>query len=166
MSQRPDVVITDYRMPDGNGMELCLQIKSNPETENIPVILLTGEGDESLQLQSLKVQVDHYLEKPVNMVILRSAISQVLRVREAMRNKVNRDKTVNDIPKPVLEKEQEKHETKIRRAVISYLEEEMIFIQANENDKTFYVEHLYYISIPNYVWFWIHKCKSTENETI
>ena len=56
-----------------------------------------------------------------------------------------------------LEKEQEKHETKIRRAVISYLEEEMMFIQVNENDKTFYVEHPYYVSIPNYVWFWIHK---------
>ncbi len=129
LSQRPDVVITDYRMPDGNGMELCLQIKSNPETENIPVILLTGEGDESLQLQSLKVQVDHYLEKPVNMVILRSAISQVLRVREAMRNKVNRDKTVNDIPKPVLENAQEKFFDRVNDIVKKHLDESDFSVQ-------------------------------------
>ena len=129
LSQRPDVVITDYRMPDGNGMDLCLQIKSNPETENIPVILLTGEGDEALQLQSLKVQVDHYLEKPVNMVILRSAISQVLRVRQAMRNKVNRDNTVNDIPKPVLENAQEKFFERVNEIIKKHLDESDFSVQ-------------------------------------
>ena len=90
IKMRPDVVITDYQMSDGNGIELCQRIKSNPETDSTPVIMLTGEGDESLRIHSLNIQVDHYLEKPVNMQMLRSAISQVLRVREKLRNKVQR----------------------------------------------------------------------------
>ena len=90
LASRPDVVVTDYRMPDGNGMELSNKIKNQPETAHIPVIMLTGEGDETLQLLSLNNYVDHYLEKPVNIMMLRSAISQVLRVMDNLRIKANR----------------------------------------------------------------------------
>lgn len=86
----PDVVVTDYHMPDGDGMELCQNIKSNPETDSIPVIMLTGEGSEVVKLRSLNIQVDHYLEKPVSISLLRSAIAQVLRVRETIRNRMIR----------------------------------------------------------------------------
>ena len=129
LAHRPDVVITDYRMPDGNGMELCQQIKSNPETNNTPVILLTGEGDEVLRLQSLNMQVDHYLEKPVNIVVLRSAISQVLRVRETLRNKANRAETVNDMPKPKLENAQEKFFQRVNEVIKEHLDESDFTVQ-------------------------------------
>lgn len=90
LKQHPDVVVTDYQMPDGDGMELCQNIKANPETDSIPVIMLTGEGSEVIKLRSLNIQVDHYLEKPVSMTLLRSAIAQVMRVRETMRNRMVR----------------------------------------------------------------------------
>ena len=89
LASRPDVVVTDYRMPDGNGMELSNKIKTTPDTAHIPVIMLTGEGDETLKLLSLNNYVDHYLEKPVNIMLLRSAISQVLRVLDNLRIKAN-----------------------------------------------------------------------------
>lgn len=90
LSHRPDLVITDYNMPNGNGMELCQNIKNNPDTEDIPVIMLTGEGNETLQLHSLNSSADHYLEKPVNMMLLKSCIIQVLKVRASMRSKAKR----------------------------------------------------------------------------
>lgn len=90
MANRPDLVITDYRMPDGNGMELCQNIKNHPETDDIPVIMLTGEGDESLKLHSLNICADHYLEKPVDMLLLKSSITQTLRMRAKMLSKVKR----------------------------------------------------------------------------
>ncbi len=129
LTHRPDVVITDYNMPDGNGMELCQQIKSNPETNNIPVILLTGEGDEVLRLQSLNMQVDHYLEKPVNIVVLRSAISQVLRVRETLLNKMNRTETVNEMPRPILENAQEKFFERVNEIIKKHLDESDFSVQ-------------------------------------
>jgi len=93
---RPDVVVTDYQMPDGDGGELCQLIKNNHETENIPVIMVTGEGNDTLRLHSLNLQVDHYLEKPINMPMLRSAILQVLKVRESIRNKARRTDVVSN----------------------------------------------------------------------
>lgn len=121
--QRPDVVVTDYRMPDGNGMELCQLIKNHPETDSTPVIMLTGEGDETLQLHSLNIQVDHYLEKPVNVTILRSAISQVLRTREKMLNKMYRAEMGKETPKPVIESAEEKLYNRINETLISHIED-------------------------------------------
>lgn len=129
LSTRPDVVVTDYRMPDGNGMELCQLIKSNPETDSTPVIMLTGEGDETLQLHSLNIQVDHYLEKPVNMTLLRSAINQVLRVRENLRTKVRRTEMGNDIPKPVLENADDKLHNKIIESIKRHLDDSNFSVQ-------------------------------------
>ena len=90
MSRRPDLVVTDYRMPNGNGMELCQNIKNHPETDYIPVIMLTGEGDNNIKLHSLNACVDHYLEKPVDMMLLKSCITQVLRMRASMLSKAKR----------------------------------------------------------------------------
>jgi len=128
-SQRPDVVVTDYRLPEANGMELCQRIKSNPETCNIPVILLTGEGDEALQLQSLNVQVDHYMEKPVNIVLLRSAISQAISVRETLRTKARRAETVGEVPLPVVENANEKFFVRVNEIIKKHIEESDFTIQ-------------------------------------
>jgi signal transduction histidine kinase/ligand-binding sensor domain-containing protein/AraC-like DNA-binding protein/CheY-like chemotaxis protein len=90
LSVHPDVVVTDYRMPDGNGLELCNRIKSNPETDAIPVIILTSENTETIQMQSMQLQADRFLTKPFNILLLKGAIGQALRVREKIKNKINR----------------------------------------------------------------------------
>lgn len=123
LSKRPDVVVTDYRMPNGNGVELSQLIKSNPETDNIPIIMLTGEGDEMLQLHSLNIQVDHYLEKPVNVMVLKGAINQVLRVRENMRNKVRRTEMGSDIPTVEIENPDDKLFKRISDSIKSHLDD-------------------------------------------
>lgn len=129
LSQRPSAVVTDYRMPNGNGMELCQRIKGNPDTDNIPVILLTGEGDETLQLHSLNVQVDHYLEKPVNIVMLRSALQQVLRVRENIRNKARRSKVVDEMPKPTMENADDKLFSRVNDIIKKHLDNSEFSVQ-------------------------------------
>ena len=123
LTKRPDVVITDYRMPDGNGVELSQLIKSNPETDSTPIILVTGEGDETLQLHSLNIQVDHYLEKPVNIMVLRSAISQVLRVRENLRNKVRRTELGSEMPHVTIENADDKLFARINEAIRKHLDD-------------------------------------------
>lgn len=87
---RPDVVITDLIMPDGSGQDLCKRIKSNPETEYIPVIILTSESSESTQIESMQINADRFLTKPFNTLILKEAIEQALRVRERIKNRVQR----------------------------------------------------------------------------
>ncbi|MBR1668227.1 MAG: response regulator [Bacteroidaceae bacterium] len=129
LTQRPDVVVTDYHMPDGNGMELCQHIKDNPETNNTPVIMLTGEGDEMLQLRSLNLQVDHYLEKPVNMMLLRSAIKQVLIVRENLRSKVNRSEMGSEMSNMTIESAEEKMFTRVNEVIKSHLDNSEFSVQ-------------------------------------
>ncbi len=109
-------------MPDGNGIDLCQWVKSNPETDNIPGIMLTGEGDEMLKLRSLNLQVDHYLEKPVNFMMLRSAIGQALQVRATMRNKANRDGVKAELPKVTIENAEDKLFTRINDAIKRHLD--------------------------------------------
>jgi signal transduction histidine kinase/ligand-binding sensor domain-containing protein/DNA-binding response OmpR family regulator len=90
LSVHPDVVVTDYMMPDGDGLELCQRIKNNPETDSTPVIILTSEHSEVLQMQSMQLHADRFLTKPFNILLLKGAIGQALRVREKIRNKVHR----------------------------------------------------------------------------
>ena len=90
LTSRPDVVITDIQMTDGDGMELCQRIKSNSETDSTPIIMLTGENGDDIKMQSLNLKVDHFLSKPFNLMMLQAAISQVLQVRENIMRRITR----------------------------------------------------------------------------
>ena len=90
LSNMVDVVVTDLRMPDGDGYEFCKRIKGNPDTDHIPVIVLTSEANESSEELAMSCQADRFLEKPVNLSLLRGAIGQALRIRENIMNKINR----------------------------------------------------------------------------
>lgn len=61
---RPDLVITDYQMPGGDGLELCTRLRENPETSEIPAIMLTARGyrisDDDIQ----KTNIKHLIAKP------------------------------------------------------------------------------------------------------
>ena len=96
LAHRPTIVVSDLMMPDGDGYDLCRRIKSNPETDSIAVIMLTSESNEDSQLRSMNLQADHFLPKPFNLALLNSAISQVLRVRENIRNKMRRTEIGNN----------------------------------------------------------------------
>lgn len=129
LQARPDVVVTDYQMPDGDGAELCQLIKTNPETENIPVIMVTGEGNDSLRLHSFNLQVDHYLEKPLNIMLLRSAILQVLKVRESMRNKARRTDVVLNYTNVEVVSAEDKLFAKINETIKKHLDDSEFGVQ-------------------------------------
>jgi signal transduction histidine kinase/AraC-like DNA-binding protein len=90
LGNHPDVVVTDIFMPDGDGYELCRHIKSNLETNYIPVIILTADTSESTEIQSMELQADRFLTKPFNKHILNGAIEQAIKVRENISGKVHR----------------------------------------------------------------------------
>lgn len=96
LTNKFDVVVTDLRMPDGDGYDLCKKIKSNPDSDHIPVIVLTSETNESSEELAMNCQADRFLEKPVNLSLLRGAIAQSLRIRENIVNKINRNDITYD----------------------------------------------------------------------
>lgn len=63
--QKPDLLVTDYQMPRMNGLELCKQVRSCPETSDLPIIMLTAKGFE-LSLADIQQEfgVVELLSKP------------------------------------------------------------------------------------------------------
>ena len=62
-SQSPDLVLTDIHLPDGSGLELLTAIKKTHPRQKFPVIMMTGEGDERLAVQAMKLGASDYLVK-------------------------------------------------------------------------------------------------------
>jgi len=73
-----DLVITDYRLPDGNGIDLITQVKSEaPQTE---VILMTAHGSVDLTIEAIKRGAYYYLDKPYTPNRLLDMVDQALRL--------------------------------------------------------------------------------------
>ncbi|MGY2716252.1 two-component system, chemotaxis family, response regulator PixH [Thermostichus sp. MS-CIW-19] len=76
---KPDVVLTDLVMEGMSGLELCRQIKKNPETQKLPVVACTSKNQELDKLWGMKQGIDLYLTKPFTREdILRAVKSVVL----------------------------------------------------------------------------------------
>ena len=72
--QRPDLVILDIMMPGMDGIEACRQIRANPETADIPVLMFSAlSGDEDVERARL-AGANHLITKPFNLVGLGSVV--------------------------------------------------------------------------------------------
>lgn len=78
----PDIIISDVMMPEMNGMELLLKIKSDERVNHIPVILLTAINEERQILKSFDVGVDDYITKPFSAPILKARVGNILTNRK------------------------------------------------------------------------------------
>jgi len=83
----PDAVIVDLLMPEEDGVSLCRKIRKNPETNLLPVIILTSQTDEESERHCIESGADHYLTKPVSMELIKSTIAQAIQMRDMIRNK-------------------------------------------------------------------------------
>ncbi|MCW2120943.1 two-component regulator propeller domain-containing protein [Flavobacterium sp. 7A] len=90
----PNIVITDLMMPIMDGIELCNQLKSTQETSHIPVIVLTAKTSQEKEIEGLKNGADAYIRKPFNLELLELKISNILKHREELRKRFNRDITL------------------------------------------------------------------------
>ncbi len=83
----PDAVITDLIMEGMDGAMLCEKVKKNPETNHIPVIILTSSAEESNQQRCIDSGADRFLTKPLSLEILKSTIANTISTRDTIRNK-------------------------------------------------------------------------------
>ncbi|NQZ08816.1 MAG: response regulator, partial [Algicola sp.] len=89
-AQLPDLVISDLMMPGINGFEVLKQLKQNPLTSHIPVVLLTAKGDVQSRLRGWAEKADEYLEKPFNAKELLFRIDNLLAIRHLLRQRFGR----------------------------------------------------------------------------
>ena len=77
--EKPDLVILDIMLPGENGLDVCRKMKSNTETKNIPVIILSAKGEELDVVLGLELGADDYIPKPFSPKVLFSRIKAVFR---------------------------------------------------------------------------------------
>lgn len=77
--QLPDLLLLDIAMPGINGVELCSQLREDPQMNALPVIFLTGHSELRNKIAAYTVGADDYLGKPFDMFELRLRINAVLR---------------------------------------------------------------------------------------
>jgi CheY-like chemotaxis protein len=76
--QRPDVVLLDIMMPEMDGIEVLDRIRANPQSASLPVILVTGKGQDEDVLAGYKYGADYYITKPFTARQLLHGIGLVL----------------------------------------------------------------------------------------
>lgn len=82
---RPDLILLDVLMPDMSGLEVCRRLKADPETADIPVILVTALADRASKMAGLEAGADDFLTKPVDEVTLLARVRSLLRARDTVR---------------------------------------------------------------------------------
>ena len=87
-----DIVVSDIMMPVMDGMTLCQKLKSNFNTNHIPVVLITALGSDADRIAGISNGADAYVSKPFNIDVLRTTILQLLRTRQVLQGKFKSDK--------------------------------------------------------------------------
>ena len=75
----PDLVILDWMLPGLSGIELCRRLRTRPQTQALPIIMLTARGEESERIRGLATGADDYIVKPFSVPELLARIRALLR---------------------------------------------------------------------------------------
>jgi DNA-binding response OmpR family regulator len=78
-TDNPDLVILDLMLPGMDGVEVCRQVKADPVTRAIPIIMVTAKGEESDIVLGLGIGADDYITKPFSPKELIARVKVVLR---------------------------------------------------------------------------------------
>ncbi len=73
-----DVLITDWNMPEMNGLELVKKVRAESKYEDLPIIMVTTEGGKKEVITALKAGVNNYIVKPFTPQVLKEKLEDVL----------------------------------------------------------------------------------------
>ena len=93
--QEVAMIISDWMMPNMNGIDLCKAVRNNQLTSHIPFILLTAKTDTEAKITSMNCGADAYIEKPFSLQYLEACIKNLLELRLQLRQKFSQMPTVS-----------------------------------------------------------------------
>lgn len=127
----PDLVLSDVMMPGMDGYALCRALKSDPDTDFIPVILLTARAEAEDRMIGLAEQADDYLTKPFDVRELLARIANIVTMRRRLRERFAGARLTMH-PAPV----------DVEPADRKFIDQVSTAIEANLGDEEFSVERL------------------------
>jgi len=84
-NEKPDTIILDIQMPDMDGFEVLKVLKSNPETNDIPVIIVSGNAEPQNIKRAFDLGATEFIAKPANIEELLIRVSNVLKIKKNKR---------------------------------------------------------------------------------
>ena len=79
--EMPDIILLDVMMPGMDGFEVCRRLKAAPETEHIPIVMVTALDQAKDRVQGLEAGADDFLTKPVNDLALFARVKSLVRLK-------------------------------------------------------------------------------------
>ncbi|RXK61654.1 response regulator [Lacibacter luteus] len=127
---QPDIIISDIKMEDGDGIDFCRKIKSHNSLSHIPVILLTGTHTSDLKLEGVEGGADDYITKPFEKELL------LARVNNLQKSRINLQRYFfNEITL-------KKHDLKISEEDKEFLERCIAIVEEHLEDDEFTITQL------------------------
>jgi len=77
--EHPDLILLDLMLPDLDGLEVCRRLKRQPETRNIPILIVSAKGDEADIVAGIELGADDYVTKPFSPKVLMARVKNILR---------------------------------------------------------------------------------------
>ena len=75
----PDLIVLDLMLPGVDGLEVCKRLKNDPQTEQVPIVMLTARSEEADIVTGLELGADDYITKPFSPRVLLARVRAVLR---------------------------------------------------------------------------------------
>lgn len=88
-TEKPDLVLLDIMMPKVSGFEVCKQLKRDPATKDIPVLMITSLHETADIERGVEAGTDDFLSKPIHKQILLKRVRSLLKVRH-LQNELER----------------------------------------------------------------------------
>jgi two-component system, cell cycle response regulator len=79
--EKLDMILLDVMMPEITGYDVCKIVKNDPETQFIPVLMLTALSDIEYRIEGIEAGADDFLTKPINRLELKTRVKSLLRVK-------------------------------------------------------------------------------------
>ncbi len=80
--EQPDLIVLDVMLPDMSGMDVCQQLRKNPQTTDLPIIMLSARAQVADKVEGLKAGADEYVTKPVDAEKMTARVAALLERRE------------------------------------------------------------------------------------
>lgn len=127
----PDLIISDVMMPIKDGFTCCREIRTQPQTAHIPILMLTAKAEDTDIIEGIKTGVDEYMMKPFNPEILKAKVERLIAQREQLKRIYTKSLILKQTPLP--EEGQERD---------TFMQKVINIVEINLTDESFTVQTL------------------------